>query len=95
MPPTAEQFREELYAMMRDGLRNNTGYVDINAGELHRIVGDYPGPNHRMPNCCQVMRAAMAPDAGDRILQQPESGEGASVTIRYMLPRPVDAALDE
>jgi 5-methylcytosine-specific restriction protein A len=95
MPPTAEQFREELYAMMREGLRNNVGYVDINAGELHCRIGDYPGPNHRMPNCCQVMRAAMTPDAGDRILEQPDSGEGATVTIRYVLPRQDDAALPE
>jgi 5-methylcytosine-specific restriction protein A len=85
--PTAEQFREELMRMMREGLRNDVGYVDVNAGELHRRVGDYPGPNHRMPNCCQVMRAAMGQDAGDRILQQPAGGDGATLTIRYVLPR--------
>jgi hypothetical protein len=43
MPPTAEQFQEELMRMMREGMRNAVRYVDINAGELHRRVGDYPG----------------------------------------------------
>jgi hypothetical protein len=42
-----------------------------------------------MPNCCQVMRAEVAPDAGDVILRQPSSGFGASLTIRYTLPRRV------
>jgi hypothetical protein len=88
MSPTAEQFQEELMRMMREGMRNAGGYIDINAGDLHRRVGDYPGLNHRMPDCCQVMRAAMAPDAGDRILQQPERGDGPTLTIRYILPRP-------
>ncbi|MBZ5667277.1 MAG: HNH endonuclease [Acidobacteriia bacterium] len=85
--PTADEFREELFRMMHAAFKQH-GHVDINAGELHRRLGDYPGPNHRMPVCCEVMKAAMAEDAGDRILEQPERGEGASLTIRYVLPRP-------
>jgi hypothetical protein len=87
MPPTAEQFQQELMTMMRGGMRNAGGYVDINAGDLHRRVGDYPGLDHRMPDCCQVMRVAMFPGAGDRVLQQPERGDGRTLTIRYILPR--------
>jgi 5-methylcytosine-specific restriction protein A len=41
-----------------------------------------------MPVCCDVMRAAIASDVGDRVLQEPPSGQGASLTIRYVLPRP-------
>jgi len=48
MPPTAEQFQAELMTMMGEGMRNSGGYVDINAGDLHRRVRDYPGLNHRM-----------------------------------------------
>ena len=33
MPPTAEQFRDELMRMMREGMRNAIGCVDINAGD--------------------------------------------------------------
>ena len=87
MPPTADDFRTELMRMMREGFRKDAGYVDINAGELHRRVGDYPGRDHRMPNCCQVMRAAIDRDVGDRVLREPEGGDGATLTIRCVLPR--------
>jgi hypothetical protein len=87
--PTVEEFKTELYRMMLEAVRAGKNTVDINAGELHRRVGDYPDPNrHRMPVCCDVMNAAFASDAGDKILQQPPSGQGASLTIRYVLPRP-------
>jgi hypothetical protein len=33
------------------------------------------------------MLAAFAPDAGDVILEQPPSGEGADLTIKYVLPK--------
>lgn len=85
--PTADEFREALLQVMNDAFKNGKAFVDIRAGELHARVGGYPGPDHRMPNCCQVMRASMAVDFGDNILEQPASGQGASLTIRYILPR--------
>ena len=87
MPPTAEDFRQELYKVMNDAVKQAKDSVDINAGELHGRLGDYPGPNHRMPNCCQVMKAAMAADYGDVVMHEPPGGHGASLTIRYILPR--------
>ncbi len=87
--PTAEEFKAELHRMMLEAFKDGEGTVDVNAGELHRRVGDYPDPNnHRMPVCCDVMKAAIASDVGDRVLQDPPSGQGASLTIRYVLPRP-------
>jgi hypothetical protein len=38
-----------------------------------------------MPNCCRIMYDAQR--AGDQVLIKPPSGVGASVTIRYSLPR--------
>jgi len=64
---------------------SGASYVDINSGELHRGLGDYPRPNARMPTVCNVMRKLM--NAGDRVLLQPPKGKGASLTIRYMFPR--------
>ena len=87
--PTAEDFRLELHRVMLEAMRAGSEYADVNAGELHRRVGDYPGRNHRMPVCCSVMRAALALDAGDKILEEPPSGQGANFTIRYVLPRPM------
>jgi hypothetical protein len=86
--PNADDFRNELYRMMLEEMKAGRASAEINAGELHRRVGDYPGKNHQIPVCCEVMRGALATDAGDVILEQPPSGQGASLTIRYVLPRP-------
>ena len=84
--PTAEDFRREIHRMMLEAQNAGKELVLINAGQLHRGVGGYPGTNHRMPNCCQVMRAQML-DSADFVLDAPPSGVGASLTIGYHLPR--------
>jgi len=91
--PTAEDFKTELHRMMLEAMKAGRESVEINAGELHRRVGDYPGRNHRMPVCCEVMRRTLAQDAGDVVLQEPLSGQGARLTIRYVLPRLVPISL--
>lgn len=82
---TANDLRKELERLLAEGSRNGDGYIEINAGKLHRRVGGYPGRNHVMPVCCAVMRSAM--QVGDEVINQPPKGQGASVTIRYGLPR--------
>jgi len=89
MPLNADDFRDELYRILDEAVRQAHKYVDVNAGELHRGLGGYPGPDHRVPVCCKVMKEKMAPDYGDKVLQEPPSGQGASLTIRYVLPRPI------
>jgi len=85
MMPTAEDFRVTLRARMQGAEHASKTTVEINSGQLHREVGGYPGQNHRMPMCCAVMRSEMS--AGDAILQEPPKKQGASLTIRYKLPR--------
>ena len=85
--PTAEDFKHELFRAMADAQDAGNEHVEISAGELHRRVGGYPGSDHRIPNCCQVMKAQLAPDYGDIVVDEPPSGQGASLTIRYRLPR--------
>ena len=80
--PSADDFRSELYSIFSS---SRGGYVDVTSGDLHRRVGGYPGPNHRMPICCSVMRQAM--QGGDVILDEPPKGNGATLAIRYRLPR--------
>lgn len=63
--PTVDEFRSELRAQLRAAEMAGRPAIDINAGELHRKVGDYPGPAHRMPNCCSVMRQELR--AGDSL----------------------------
>jgi hypothetical protein len=85
--PTANDFRDALFQAMQEVLHEGRDYLDIEAGELHRRVGGYPGPDHRMPNCCQVMRREVVPEWGDLILYEPPSAQGANLRIRYKIPR--------
>jgi len=85
--PTADEFREALYGCFYEAFKDHRSTVEVNAGELHRRLGGYPGPDHRMPLCCRVMRELIDQAAGDVILNEPPSGQGASLTIRYVLPR--------
>ena len=85
MIPTSKDFQDELNKIFRHAQSQNLPSVEVNAGDLHRRVGGYPGKTHRMPSCCQVMRANM--QAGDQILAAPPKGNGATLEIRYCLPR--------
>jgi len=78
----ADTFRRALRAIFDEA---KGSFVDVTSGELHGLVGGYPGKNHKMPVCCDVMRKAMQP--GDSVLTSPPKGKGATLTIRYLLPR--------
>lgn len=82
--PNATDFRIELFSQLSHDQGRGLTHIDTNAGQLHRDVGGYPGPGHRMPNCCQVMKSEMRP--GDTITSSLKNA-GASLTIRYLLPR--------
>ena len=82
---TELEFRTEIWKLMREAQAATAEYVDINSGEVHRALGGYPGPDHRMPTCCGAMREDMRP--GDTVRSSPPKGRGASLTIRYRLPR--------
>ena len=85
MVPTARDFEIGMRVAFRVAEAAGLSHVDIRAGDLHTDIGSYPGPDHRMPVCCRVMRELML--AGDRILKQPPAGAGANLVVRYMLPR--------
>lgn len=77
--PTAEDFRRYIIQKITTGFGNS---VDLTSGDIHRALGGYPGRNHRMSTCCNVMYQLMAGD--DTVLPPaPPSGKGATVTIRY------------
>ncbi len=82
---TTETLRAELRLQLGRAKRRGAPSVEINSGELHRKVGGYPGPNHIMYSCCSVMYAEQK--TSDKILTSPPKGRGASLTIRYRLPR--------
>lgn len=85
--PTAEEFREQLFEVFRVAAERRQLFVTVKAGDLHRKVGGYPGRrSQRMPVCCSVMRGAMLED--DVVVSEPPKGAGATLTIRYCIPRP-------
>ncbi len=85
LPPTAKRFQSELDSIFALAQQEGKSFIEVKSGDLHRSVGGYPGPNHRIPLCCVVMKRNMKAD--DQILQQPPSGQGATLIIRFKLPR--------
>ena len=86
--PNKEDFEKALEQIFRyKEIMEETEYVDINSGKLHKYVGGYPSTtNHRMPLCCDVMYQFQKD--GDKIIEDgTQKGYGASITIRYKLPR--------
>ena len=57
--------------------------IGVRSGDLHCDSDGYPGRNHRMLLCCGVMRDAMR--ERDSVESPPESGQGASLLIRYVI----------
>lgn len=84
--PVKKDFQRALEEILREHDRQGEICADVKAGELHRRLGGYPGPGNRMPTCCDLMKENMEP--GDEILNEPPKGRGASLRIRYKLPRP-------
>ncbi len=81
----SDDFRRELNSIFTQAEREGLKFIDIRSGDLHNRLGDYPGPNHRMPICCSVMRSMQL--VSDKILASPPKGNGANLIIRYYLPR--------
>ena len=82
---TTEVFQDHLKKVFKHATNLGSSFIDVTSGDLHREVGGYPGHNHRMPTCCDVMKRNMK--SGDTIISQPEKGKGATLVIRYLLPR--------
>jgi 5-methylcytosine-specific restriction protein A len=87
--PTSDNFRNELRAQIDRAKKQGRPHIEVNAGELHRVVGGYPpkaGKTHSMPLCCNVMRDEMELWHSEVVFET-ESGQAETLTIRYHLPR--------
>lgn len=74
--------RNMFYNQVMAEIRNMYGdHIDIRSGDIHETVGGYPGPDHRMPVCCEVMYSIMKGD--DIVIASPPKGKGANLVIRY------------
>lgn len=80
---TQEKFMMKIKEVQERARKQGKEYVDINAGDVHRAVGGYPGDDHRMATCCGVMNRLMG--LKDEVIATPLKGKGASHCIRYFL----------
>ena len=85
MTVKTEVFQKELDEIFAFAEKKKLHAVTIKSGNLHRVVGEYPGTDHRMPICCDVMYKNKNSD--DQIISAPPKGKGASLTIEYHFPR--------
>src|SRR5436309_3280109 len=69
-----------------NGAPTRSGVYAITAADDLQYIGGYPGGNHRMPVCCQVMKAAI--QGRDKVVEIPPRGAGANLIVEYVLPRP-------
>ena len=80
-----DDFQNELDSVFTFANEKRLSAIVMKAGDLHRLVGGYPGTDHRMPICCSVMRNNMR--SGDEVLYEPPRGAGPKLTIKYVFPR--------
>jgi 5-methylcytosine-specific restriction protein A len=85
MVPTTETFRKALLDLLAEARSQGQSRIRVAAKDLHRRVGGYPRPNHRMPMCCDVMYEFMR--HGDTVLAAPPKRKGAALLIEYLLPQ--------
>jgi hypothetical protein len=77
-----ETFRKALQRVLTEA---QGSFVDVTSGTLYRSVGGRMGKDSNLASCCNAMTSAMQP--GDSVLHSPPKGKGATLTIRYVLPR--------
>lgn len=47
--PSTDDFRQELAAMIKRAAQQGRTHVEVNAGELHRMLGGYPAKGWKAP----------------------------------------------
>ena len=85
MSPSTNEFSKALDRILSGASEMGLVAVEVRSGNLHRVVGGYPGNDHRMPACCNAMRKGM--NASDSIVEKPPKENGANLIVRYALPR--------
>lgn len=84
MSLTIENFKEFIQLVIEYNERINNTEVIIKSGDIHRLLWEYPGNNHRMKSCCDAMYS-IANQYNHEIMSSPIKGNGASLKIKYNL----------
>ena len=83
MAPNNDDFQKGLDQMLETARNRGATSTVVKAGDLHRLVGGYPGPDNRIPVCCGVMRKNMK--ESDKVLPNALKKDGATFQVRYNL----------
>ena len=78
--PSREDFEIALQTRLQHAKEERKHTLGVRSGDLHQDVGGYPGPNHQMSLCCDVMREAMG---SDDTIESSESNPGPNLLVRY------------
>jgi UDP-N-acetylmuramyl pentapeptide synthase len=78
---SADHFRHELLAQLKNAVEQGARSIVITSGELCKSIRN---AGHSTQACCEAMQAEAKP--GDVVLVEQDSGSG--MTVRYRLPRP-------
>jgi hypothetical protein len=92
MTPTAWDFQNRLMAILNTARQSGKSYVDVKSSNLHQQVGGQANPDQRMSVCCDVMRRMMR--SGDSVLNDPPSGQGPTLMIRYVVQQRNSSTLE-
>jgi len=86
---TAADFHHELYRRFDAAAARGEEQIEVTAGELHKTLK----ASNRLSMCSNAMYDMQ--NIGDAILSVPSGGVGASLLIRYSLPRERGIDLDK
>ena len=76
-----EDYVKKISQMIEEAKAEGKEYVDINAGELHKMMSKKP----TLPSCCMAMRKMK--QSNDQVISEAntKSGYGVALTIRYFV----------
>jgi 5-methylcytosine-specific restriction protein A len=46
---TKDDFQRAIQSLFDDAISRGENSITVRAGDLHRMIGGYPGPAHSMP----------------------------------------------
>ena len=86
--PGVGDFSSALQGRFREAIAAGCRWLYVTASNLHReVAGPAAGDGtEAMALCTEAMRVAMRD--GDTVLCESPGGDGPTLTIRYLLPRP-------
>lgn len=87
--PTIHDFEKEIELLKKAAKEAGESHIDIRAGTLHEMLGDFKGKDARMATCSRALYNSMK--SKDEVIQLPKPisgnsetrGLGSNLIVRY------------